>query len=83
MSLEEPKVLPGEQHPPVSPLDSENDTLNEPETEPKGGDAEHGKSFQCANPLPDGGVTAWLVVLGGWCALFCTFGWINSRFLTA
>lgn len=26
---------------------------------------------------PDGGVEAWLVVFGGWCALFCTFGLIN------
>lgn len=26
---------------------------------------------------PDGGMKAWLVVLGGWCALFCTFGLIN------
>ncbi|KAJ5729095.1 monocarboxylate transporter [Penicillium malachiteum] len=27
---------------------------------------------------PDGGLTAWLVALGAWCSLFCTFGWINS-----
>jgi MFS family permease len=27
--------------------------------------------------FPDGGVEAWLVVLGCWCALFCSFGWIN------
>jgi hypothetical protein len=27
--------------------------------------------------FPDGGLTAWLVVFGGWCALFCTFGLIN------
>ncbi|RAL03683.1 MCT family MFS transporter [Aspergillus ibericus CBS 121593] len=27
---------------------------------------------------PDGGLTAWLVVLGSWCVLFCSFGWINS-----
>ncbi|KND86199.1 putative transporter MCH4 [Tolypocladium ophioglossoides CBS 100239] len=26
---------------------------------------------------PDGGTEAWLVVFGGWCALFCTFGLIN------
>lgn len=32
-----------------------------------------------ANPadFPDGGVEAWLVVLGAWCCLFCSFGWIN------
>lgn len=27
--------------------------------------------------FPDGGIEAWLVVFGGWCALFCTFGLIN------
>ncbi|SPO01386.1 related to monocarboxylate transporter 2 [Cephalotrichum gorgonifer] len=27
--------------------------------------------------FPDGGREAWLVVAGGWCALFCTFGLVN------
>jgi len=27
--------------------------------------------------FPDGGFEAWLVVLGAWCCLFCSFGWIN------
>jgi hypothetical protein len=27
--------------------------------------------------FPDGGAEAWLVVFGGWCALFCTFGLVN------
>ncbi|GKT51115.1 MFS transporter asaE [Colletotrichum spaethianum] len=27
---------------------------------------------------PDGGATAWLVVLGAWCTSFCSFGWVNS-----
>ncbi|KAI1030466.1 hypothetical protein LB503_012222 [Fusarium chuoi] len=27
--------------------------------------------------FPDGGFEAWLVVFGGWCALFCTFGLVN------
>lgn len=27
--------------------------------------------------FPDGGLEAWLVVLGCWCGLFCSFGWIN------
>ena len=32
-----------------------------------------------ANPadFPDGGLEAWTVTLGGWCCLFCSFGWIN------
>lgn len=28
---------------------------------------------------PDGGRDAWLVVLGGCCCLFCSFGWINCK----
>jgi hypothetical protein len=27
--------------------------------------------------FPDGGLEAWLVLFGGWCALFCTFGLVN------
>jgi MFS family permease len=27
--------------------------------------------------FPDGGLQAWLVVLGGWCCLTASFGWIN------
>ncbi|PYI03423.1 MFS general substrate transporter [Aspergillus sclerotiicarbonarius CBS 121057] len=27
---------------------------------------------------PDGGLTAWLVVLGAWCAMFCSYGWLHS-----
>jgi len=27
--------------------------------------------------FPDGGAEAWLVVFGGWCGLFCTFGLVN------
>ncbi|KAJ3524305.1 hypothetical protein NM208_g12110 [Fusarium decemcellulare] len=27
--------------------------------------------------FPDGGLEAWLVVFGGWCSLFCTFGLVN------
>lgn len=29
--------------------------------------------------VPDGGVTAWLVVVGTWCTSFCSFGWLNSK----
>lgn len=28
--------------------------------------------------FPDGGLEAWLVVLGGWACLFVSFGWINA-----
>ncbi|KAI9726857.1 MAG: hypothetical protein M1834_001481 [Cirrosporium novae-zelandiae] len=29
--------------------------------------------------FPDGGLEAWLVIVGGWCCLFCSFGWINCE----
>lgn len=28
---------------------------------------------------PDGGLQAWLVVVGAWCTSFCSFGWLNSK----
>lgn len=31
-----------------------------------------------SNEPPDGGLVAWLVVLGAWCTSFCSFGWLNS-----
>ncbi|KAF7557994.1 hypothetical protein G7Z17_g280 [Cylindrodendrum hubeiense] len=31
-----------------------------------------------SHDAPDGGLAAWLVVLGAWCASFCSFGWLNS-----
>ncbi|KAF5022438.1 hypothetical protein F66182_5523 [Fusarium sp. NRRL 66182] len=37
-----------------------------------------GLPSQTAPPdFPDGGLEAWLVVFGGWCGMFCTFGLIN------
>lgn len=35
------------------------------------------------NDAPDGGLVAWLVVLGAWCVSFCSFGWLNSAFISA
>lgn len=32
--------------------------------------------------FPDGGAKAWLVVLGGFCCLFCSFGWVNCELLS-
>lgn len=34
-------------------------------------------------PRIDGGLNAWLVVLGTWCASFCSYGWINSKYRTS
>ena len=36
------------------------------------------KTWSSEEVPPDGGLQAWLMVLGVWCSLFCTFGWINS-----
>ena len=32
-------------------------------------------------PPPDGGLHAWLTVLGAFCGLFVSFGWINCMFI--
>jgi hypothetical protein len=29
--------------------------------------------------IPDGGLQAWIVVLGGGCCMVCSFGWINCN----
>jgi hypothetical protein len=31
---------------------------------------------------PDGGLEAWMVVAGAWSSSFCSWGWINSQFLS-
>lgn len=42
-------------------------------------DSEKGVEPASTQPVPpDGGATAWLVVLGAWCTAFCSFGWLNS-----
>lgn len=40
---------------------------------------EHGRDKSAVHDeVPDGGFSAWLVVLGAWCTSFCSFGWVNS-----
>ena len=36
-------------------------------------------STPAIGPPPDGGAQAWLVVLGAFCGLFVSFGWINCK----
>lgn len=44
-------------------------------------DIEKVASAVAPNPadFPDGGLEAWLVVLGGFCLVFASFGWINCE----
>ncbi|BAE60346.1 unnamed protein product [Aspergillus oryzae RIB40] len=39
---------------------------------------EKGGTWTAPDEAPDGGLIAWFMVLGAWCVLFCSFGWINS-----
>jgi hypothetical protein len=50
--------------------------LEKAEEEPKPAAGGAPPGFNPAD-FPDGGREAWLVVFGGWCGLFATFGFIN------
>ena len=41
-------------------------------------DATDQKPQQIAHHFPEGGLKAWLVVLGCWCTSFASFGFVNS-----
>ncbi|KAJ5147251.1 monocarboxylate permease [Penicillium atrosanguineum] len=56
---------------------SEHTSLDEKPLTLQTQDVEKPSAGNPDDPAPDGGLQAWLVVLGSWCALFCTFGWIN------
>ncbi|KAH7145433.1 riboflavin transporter MCH5 [Dactylonectria estremocensis] len=72
---------------PISLRSQEAGDSTDPEkaTHANSNDSKHPQSQSpVASPLginpadfPDGGFEAWLVVFGGFCALFCTFGLIN------
>lgn len=59
--------------------EGQQSTLNQAVADPEKG---HGgppvKPSYPGSDAPDGGATAWLVVLGAWCTSFCSFGWVNS-----
>lgn len=48
------------------------------DAEKQSNESDQNQAWKPANEAPDGGLTAWLVLVGAWCVLFCTFGWINS-----
>ncbi|KAI9840705.1 MAG: hypothetical protein M1838_003939 [Thelocarpon superellum] len=76
-------------HSTLNPITSQTDANDLPETAetPEGlaaeGDVEQAREKAPMNPMmdpssfPDGGLKAWSVVLGGFCCLFVSFGWIN------
>jgi hypothetical protein len=55
-------------------LKTDPEGAREPIPSDKHGDV---KKLEDAGP-PDGGMAAWLVVLGAWCCSFSSPGWINS-----
>ncbi|CAJ0555014.1 Ff.00g135270.m01.CDS01 [Fusarium sp. VM40] len=69
---------PGPTRHQLSPLPASDD---EPQTQPDSSTEK--ESIQEAGPVtdfgppPDGGLEAWAVVAGGFCAVFASFGWIN------
>lgn len=72
---------PGPTRHQLSPLPTSDD---EPQTQPDSSTEK--ESIQEAGPVtdfgppPDGGIEAWAVVAGGFCAVFASFGWINCEF---
>ena len=74
----------------LSPITStEANALAEVDDEPRGGDIEKVQSQKLGggppaggmmdpSSFPDGGLKAWLCVMGGFFCLFCSFGWING-----
>ncbi|KAL6898522.1 MFS general substrate transporter [Trichoderma evansii] len=69
-----------EQHIIVSEKDGHRDSGNEEPVFSKEEEAGYQSPAQApvGNAPPDGGLRAWLVVIGAWCTSVCSFGWINS-----
>jgi len=58
--------------------DIEGESKQEPQPEP-GTNLKIVSTGPNPDDFPDGGFQAWLVVMGGFCAIFCGFGWINCE----
>lgn len=73
-SDENPDFLLGSDHS-LSELNGRNNPLHHADLEKAAA-----ASLAPSRPedFPDGGAKAWLVILGGWCCLFVSFGWITS-----
>lgn len=69
-----PTKYPGPKRGAMEPSCNNNDVEN------KNGLTERPSNLRTdPNAFPDGGLEAWTVVAGGFCALFVTFGWINCE----
>jgi hypothetical protein len=64
-----PSSLPGTPKPEVADTDPEKSAPQASLAAPAFG------------PPPNGGLQAWLVVLGGFCIVFASFGWINCAYI--
>ncbi|KAK7509878.1 major facilitator superfamily domain-containing protein [Phyllosticta citriasiana] len=61
-------ILPELESPPQAP----------PQDVEKGAAPPPGNPMMDPKAFPDGGWSAWLCCVGGFCCLFCSFGWINT-----
>lgn len=55
--------------------DEKKEAAGQPPPPPPGG-PQPGSGWHPSD-FPDGGLEAWSVVFGGWCGLFCTFGFVS------
>ncbi|KAL3461045.1 major facilitator superfamily domain-containing protein [Aspergillus heterothallicus] len=62
----------------MSEKDLARDNPTPPSSEGVESDPENASPQPDPHTAPDGGLVAWLVILGCWCASFCSFGWLNS-----
>ncbi|PQE13544.1 monocarboxylate permease protein [Rutstroemia sp. NJR-2017a WRK4] len=61
--------------------DNASESASRPETKVENGSKPPKSAIPTGfNPadFPDGGATAWAVVAGAWCCLFCSWGWVTS-----
>jgi hypothetical protein len=81
MSTQEQPSVPDRNQPVEIELKNQNDRAESSNAPSSLHEHDHEKATQPRAPgsdAPDGGIAAWLVVLGAWCASFCSFGWLNS-----
>ncbi|KAF6808099.1 putative monocarboxylate transporter [Colletotrichum musicola] len=76
MTVTDPQQpFPSESDPKTDYSSDHPSTIQQPSDPEK---ADGAKPSFPGSDAPDGGVQAWLVVLGAWCTSFCSFGWVNS-----